>query len=178
MKSIIKSVSPKIAVNVLNGSATILVAKTIPTLKPPYEMYLYVSKVNNDWFNGFYSIDNGELGFTPCREYSCDEEYSYYKNKCRCDGKVVAKVTVEEVEEIREYSVENNKYYTENNILHLTSLVIFAKPKEIGEFNKCDGFIDCFNCSKYKSSENKGVNCKFRKLTKAPSNFCYVEVEE
>jgi len=58
---------------------------------------------------------------------------------------------------------------------HFTNLEIFDTPKELSEFNRCDGFIDCCKCKYYPLSNNMGVNCKYRPLTKAPKSWCYVE---
>jgi predicted transcriptional regulator len=59
---------------------------------------------------------------------------------------------------------------------HIDDLQVFDKPMELGDFNKCDGFSDCFNCKHYPQSNNDGIGCKFRKLTRAPQSWQYIEV--
>ena len=56
--------------------------------------------------------------------------------------------------------------------IHISDLEIFDKPKELNEFKGCSiGWNNCIphNCKECPCSKS---------LTKAPQNFCYVEVEK
>ena len=68
--------------------------------------------------------------------------------------------------------------------IHISQLEIFDKPKELKHFRKhCgkmfDVYSNCINCKAYEVDWDLGDWCKRSKLTltKAPQNFCYVEVE-
>ena len=176
-KTILISIKSKWVAKILNGEKTIEIRKTMPKCDLPIDVYIYCTK------------GNGLLRLNGKRSY-------YVK------GKVVAKFTLNKVEEIKFNNNFNNYYidrHTEENVgeitlgiasclchkelndylkedtgyaWHISNLVIFDRPKELSEFYKRQCPLICMHKYTYYCDI-----CSNR-LTKAPQNFCYVEVEE
>ena len=104
MKAIMISIKPKYVVDILNGRKTIEIRKTCPKCELPIDVYIYCSKGNKKNWHLIEVVDTD----TGCESY----EYDYYIGSkgyldwC-LDGKVVAKFTLNEVEEIA-YECGNN----------------------------------------------------------------------
>ena len=130
------------------------------------------------------------------------------ENEVELNGKVVAKFTLNKVEHFeREYSSRyiddyygdkgeplNKKFYKnaclsedelfdyigsgEGYAWHINNLVIFDKPKELGEFDKngkyCKYGKDIFSKETWCPYCSK-PDCIGDELTKAPQSWCYVE---
>ena len=170
MKSILISIKPKWVAKILNGEKTIEIRKTMPKCDLPIDVYIYCTKDKEPCFagvprSGKYTVLN---------------------------GKVVAKFTLNKVEEI------TNRYckgmlidscltnYELNNYLgnsvgyawHISNLKIFDEPKELSEFNKygCEQY-DKDVCAVYGERGHLYTNCFFH-LTKAPQSMCYIESEK
>ena len=159
MKAILMSVHAKWCAKIMNGDKTIEVRKSKPNVDLPIDVYIYCTKSNY-------------LGFISNRYI----------------GKVVAKFTLNKVEEIDKYQSMNPLYtlpacLTANEwcdylgekvgyAWHISNLEIFDKPKELSEFYQ------------YKFIEDTNITHKeqhfrpYLKLTKAPQSFCYIEAGE
>jgi len=192
MKSILLSIKPKWVAKILNGEKTIEIRKTCPTqlrgdtpVKPePIDVYIYCTK------KGFLYYLKSMLS------------WAFRKNYCKggFNGKVVAKFTLNKVEEIKtnlamRFFTEsaNEKELLEKSCLnsdqlfwylapqelkvkccgyawHIDDLVIFDKPKKLSEFKKNNSTGNCWKCKLF------GSGCSTCQLTKAPQSWCYVEV--
>ena len=147
-KAILISIKPKYVAKILNGEKTIEIRKTMPKCDLPIDVYIYCTKQN-------------------AKHYIKNKIYNSMIN-----GKVVAKFTLNKVEEITNRyckgmlidscltNYELNEYLG-NNIgyaWHISNLGIFDKPKELSEFGQYgyEWFIP---------------------IEKAPQSWCYVEVE-
>lgn len=60
MKSVIKSVSPRICEKVANGDCTILVSKTAPKCGAPFKCYIYATEAKK-WFHSGIVLTSNEL---------------------------------------------------------------------------------------------------------------------
>lgn len=191
MKSILISIKPKYVADILNHKKTIEVRKSMPKCDLPIDVYIYCTKDNKHKLE--YCDYNGSC-------WSANDGGDYY------NGKVVAKFTLNKVEEIDKicgnYVIKENEKssihyecwlhksclltseisnYLKGKIgyaWHIDNLVIFDKPKELREFRpsyrgKCQT-SKCKYCNEYGLCD---VECKDERLTKAPQNMCYVEVE-
>ena len=202
MRAIMKKIKSNTCANIMNLIQSILVIKdkreasAIQKLIDEYgyaEIYGYCSKSNKyHWYlqeRYDHSTDETLGHSTPY--------YTYVKvSKImtpRLDGKVLFKFRCYKVEEIGmwNYSEYGTPTLMENSLciysclnflelrdyikdkpayaIHISNLEIFDEPKELGEFKiPCD----------FKCPELGCCYChKNTKLTKAPQNFCYVEVE-
>lgn len=180
MKAIMISIKPKWVAKILNGEKSIEIRKTMPKCELPIDVYIYCTKSDIE----------------QAREYLTFEELKYL-------GKVVAKFTLKKISHfekeypsryIDDYYDDNGKpldkkFYNntclsekelfdyigsgEGYAWHIDNLVIFDKPKELGEFytDKPNNFNDYF------TNEIKVNGVWIRPIKKAPQSWCYVEVE-
>ena len=178
MRSMLVSLSPKECVNLFNGDLSILVRKVKPKCDLPIDAYIYCTK-------------EAPYGVIEIK----------WDNANNILGKVVAKFTLNKMEEIKlngkivsGYSSEINEDYITNSLhekdllnksclsfneldnylqskngyaWHIDNLVIFDKPKEIGEFEHQVIYENVY------TNEKRYVR---EPLRKAPKNYCYIEV--
>ena len=188
MKAIMISIKPKWCAKIMNGEKTIEIRKTMPKCDLPIDVYIYCT-----WGTGKYHQMMKQFG-----------EYHFNKNiggYCGFNGKVVAKFTLNKVEEIlpfeeyespfgMAYKLTKDKIvfcqkaqltYDEYNhylkgkkgyAIHISDLEIFDRPKDLIEFS--------VRCPKADIKFNgvKGKMLAMKQLTKAPQSWCYVEVEQ
>ena len=171
MKAIMISIKPKYVAKILNGEKTIEIRKTMPKCDLPIDVYIYCTKDKP------YLANAAEL-FTG--KYACisNDEVSYKEHNL--NGKVVAKFTLKRIKtsdmtnclqgsclsyyEVSEYT-KGKEFYG----WVIDNLEIFDKPKELSEFNHwTDKKIQW-----YSVGEKVKVMVS---LTKAPQNYCYVEI--
>lgn len=139
MKSILKSLKPKVVANILNGDASILITKEKPKCDLPIDVYIYCTKDKKD-----YLCKPNEWGMPYPKTYAlggkCCKNYN---------GKVVAKFTLNKVEDVF-YECGNNGisingykwFYTEEldlvqnfekaSCLNENELFNYLQPKEAG----------------------------------------------
>lgn len=201
MKAILISIQPKWVEKIANGEKTIEVRKTAPKCEVPFKCYIYCSKDNaneivllknyknrfifGDYRNAdghFYTIANGKV----IGEFICDKideivpDYNPVTTKFYYGYVADTEATCLSEEELQKYGKNKSLYFW-----HISDLKIYDKPKELREFRKpldrvwgsyCNDYCDrgCisfgstdYSCNDYWDWE-KG-------LTRAPSNWCYVE---
>lgn len=189
MKAILIAIQPKYVADILNGKKTLEIRKTMPKCDLPIEVYIYCTK--NQGKKNYLAKTKRDLSTNEIVE------------ETKLNGKVVAKFTLNKVEEIKndpnpifytdtldDYDLsskscvcqcdircylEDNDYKYKGYAWHIDNLVVFDKPKELSEFKTHLGY-------------NKSINCMFCKyyvfkectrpkyLTRAPQSWCYVEV--
>lgn len=200
MKSIMISIKPKWCVQIMNGEKTIEVRKNKALASAIQklidengyaEIYVYCSKDNKGYLTEYCDKETNEHLY-----------WSFDLGKANgLNGKVVFKFRCYKVEEIK-----NNlamRFFTETSnekelldksclngdqlfwylapqelkvkccgyAIHISDLEIFDKPKELSEFKHYKKFVsyDYTYTKKY-------IDWELRPLTKAPQNFCYIEV--
>ena len=205
MKAIMISDKPKWVAKILKGEKTIEIRKTMPKCDLPIDVYIYCTKTKilgniikvgsqeNSDLVGKNTITGINKGFMR-------------KGDIDLQGKVVAKFTLNKMEEIKtrqdrykefafyetaldmsdllkksclDYNELDNYLQGEKGTaIHISDLVIFDRPKELNEFRYaiCPQ-TNCEYC-KYNKTVEGDLYCTRKTLTKSPQNFCYVEVEE
>ena len=184
MKSVLISIRPKWVEKIANGQKTIEVRKSAPK-EVPFKCYIYCTIGNG--VKGDYLVPSGIQCGKVIGEFICDKvdkiiplRHAYYNYI----GSPIANVI--------EYGIWNDdlaqmclkKKEIDNDgkgkMLygwHISNLKIYDKPKELSEFGqKCDNAneIRCRDCRLLEEWDNCcSVMCK--PLTRAPSNWCYVE---
>ena len=195
MKAIMISIKPKWVAKILNGEKTIEIRKTCPAIfkhLKSYEgaeldVYIYCTKDKQDF------LVNADLIRPP---FPHPRTYMLGHKDYSLNGKVVAKFTLNKVEEIKlnlgarlftktftEEELLKNACLTTNEIedylfsnvmqgyaWHIDNLEIFDKPKKLSEFKKNNAIFNCWKCTLF------GSGCKTCQLTKAPQSWCYMEV--
>ena len=178
MKSILISIKQEWVAKILNGEKTIEIRKTMPKCDLPIDVYIYCTKDDkNDCFiNISFNYHRCNVRPKPTNK----KWFEKLKHIQILNGKVVAKFTLNKVEEI---TVKKWNIYVENNLLkesclheselfhyigdfrkepfyawHIDNLEIFDKPKELCEF-----------------IQSKRKNYDEPQVQKAPQSWCYVE---
>jgi len=203
MKAILMSIKPKYVVKILNGEKTIEIRKTMPKCKFPIDVYIYCTKDKKLLFDReqgiyFVGIHNASLD-----KHSNDTDIFmntvYEKESCdNLTGKVVAKFTLNKVEEIKQYigvfwTWGGHPYYTDNvseekllnrSCLSATELENYLQGKN-GYAWHIDNLV-IFDKPKELSefrtrhwnSKNPFERDNVYELTRAPQSWCYVEVHK
>ena len=186
MKTILISIKPKYVADIINGKKTIEIRKSMPKCDLPIDVYIYCTKEKDK--NLYMSMFHGNYQVAK----NVDHKHHII------NGKVVAKFTLNKVEEIRPLTnlngacisyVDMKKYLNNRRgyAWHIDNLVIFDKPKELSEFyhsfhhNKHERRFANNNVeidSQYKALRQpiRGGYEYVYPLTKAPQSWCYVEV--
>lgn len=168
MKSIILSVSPQEALNILNGKQTALLRKRVPKGFVGW-CYLYVNKDYKfwNWFDkaGLFEYDAkfGKCcGLIPARFWF--DEYTEFDSRLG-NPKLYIKACVSD-NKVADYGKGKNLY-----AIHIKNLEIFNEPKSLGEFKRYvwKTIYSGMDCPPY-SDEVLVTVCN------APTNYIYVEV--
>lgn len=192
MKSVLISIRPQWAEKIVSGEKTIEVRKTAPQ-EVPFKCYIYESR-------------NGGHRCKHCNEK--DSCYSYAPKNVGCyngRGKVIGEFICDKVYPIKNrgssFSVADEEQSVTNEIArqsclyyddmvsyfgnkdgfgwHISDLIIYDKPKELGEFyrvckNPCKPNKGKILCLTTKLLKMNGCNGKIH-LTRPPQSWCYVE---
>lgn len=201
MKSLLIAIKPKWCAKIMNGDKTIEIRKQFPKDYVGW-VYIYCTKgelLQRHW----QKVDRIGKFITYGRKVKEKD----YDSPHTLNGKVVAKFTLNKVEEIpaRRFSVYTYPYtetlddyelltksclttkelddylgYDKNGYaIHISNLKIFDKPKELSEFKIKRKINECSGC-KYLDTNTYDhcIKCEETKpLTKAPQNMIYIEVE-
>ena len=178
MKSVLISIQPKWCELIASGKKTVDVRKTRPKLQVPFKVYIYCTK---DTFSIRYSDSAKDWQNNACGkvigEFICDGItmlkadnliQSYYNNTqgtCLTDMELCL------------YAKEGKPLY----YWHISNLVIYDKPRELGEFYrecekpKCE---DCPHLMVENTPMYYEVWCPYDEkipITRPPQSWCYVE---
>lgn len=201
MKSVLISIQPKWVEKIVSGEKTIEVRKTKPSVELPFKGLIYCTKANKNYDlyinepsvreqHGIFSrlragqedviktiesfdtfLANGKV----IGEFICNKigtlvyddttfRYPYYYGFGSLGGTAKACLTADE---LLAYGKGKTLYGW-----HISNLVIYDKPKELGEFKRpCNKEHDCGFCIRY---DYMGHKC-FDELTRPPQSYCYVE---
>ena len=150
MKAVLISIQPKWCELIASGIKTVEVRKTKPKMATPFKVYIYQTLHREN--NGRTYSDGKVIG-----EFVCDKivefENSFYEpafgetSDLSCVG----------YDDLAKYLGKKDYGYG----WHISNLVIYDKPKELGEFKHC------------------GVNYHYNPpITRPPQSWCYVEEGE
>ena len=187
MKSVLISIQPKWCELIASGKKTVEVRKTRPKIDVPFKCYIYCTNEKGRAF--FTKGENGN--YNPARlgnrkiigSFVCDRiidiPYSQYfvdyyhtmpqedlEATCLCMG------------HIDEYLLSKDGYGW-----HISNLVIYDKPKELGEFKPvCKYNMDC-ECVYWDECKHKAITTDWgyvanlcnKKLTRPFQSWGYVE---
>lgn len=185
MKSVLASFKPQYCELIASGKKTIELRKTRPKLDVPFKCYVYCTLANsakkpnnNLWLTdktGFNCFGNGKV----IGEFVCDEiNFALlYVGKYPILCEDVLNKSCLSMNEIEEYSSGKDCY-----AWHISDLVIYDKPKELGEFyHICPHKKHCVDCiysiNEERAFYDESIGCD-RQLSRAPQSWCYVEEEQ
>lgn len=207
MKSVLMSIRSEWCELIASSKKTLEVRKTKPKLKTPFNCYIYCTKGTN-------------LQFWTGKRYSYADDHSHNAfDKCG-NGKVIGEFVCDKISEIRVFENGNVQDFFFDNLSntcltydeiseyigrdgigynwHISELVIYDKPRELGEFCCADieAIKDCkhrfimgqpeyytkhggwikgsYGCCK--SGETEWCEkCLTKPLRRPPQSWCYVK---
>lgn len=205
MKSVLISIQPKWCELIASGKKTVEVRKTKPKIETPFKVYIYCTQgdalalpcLNNPHY-AIHRMNNGTLnGRQMTAEEREQSDHSF------ANGKVIGEFVCDiihdfnksffdeqepqDTEEIEFWLDQFNLSYSELCSYvglkdfygwHISDLVIYDKPKELGEFwsaDKCP-YANKDSCT-YKGHCFRAGQTKRcgDTLTRPPQSWCYVE---
>lgn len=191
MKTYLFSIHPKWCEKIFSGEKTIEVRKTAP--KPPFKVVVYCTKGEKlyldyegmiKWSGGYHINENNSadnyndqlLNGKVIGEFVCNEADTIInlgnafeiKDKDKAYTNTVARNSCLDFYDLQKYLKNKN-----GCAIHITDTILYDKPRELGEFKKCDGFIDCLTCKKFKGSEN-ATKCN-RNIIHAPQSYMRIQ---
>ena len=198
MKAILISIKPKWVAKILNGDKTIEIRKTMPKCDLPIDVYIYCTKEEY-----LYRTNQGYLSSKKPLQVGKGTEYSFAYSD---EGKVVAKFTLNKVEDIFQGMTQTGTMFDWEEYLRtkeINSLQIL--DKSCLSRNELSSYLDYYTkksiygyawhisnlvtfdkpkeLSEFMVKDKQGSFKKPYKinavkyLTKAPQSWCYVEAE-
>lgn len=190
MKAVILSLRPQWCEKIFNGSKSIEVRKSRPSIPTPFKVYVYQTKFKggrgkiNDILNDMRNFAYGGgkvIGSFVCdstTRYNCDKDYDEYF----IAGYIGAYMPFKEMCLTNKNLIE----YGKGDALygwHITEPKLFDKPRDITEFalyGKCAEDCDEYDfCAR--DNEDGRMSCKYFKRTflkRPPQSYCFVETDE
>ena len=183
MKSVLISIQPKWCELIASGIKTVEVRKSKPKLETPFKAYIYQTKIQwvysalrkmglNDLVNKL-ALGTGKV----IGEFVCDKMFDIYEfsGSRFWLNETLVKATCLTEKEINDYGKGKDVFGW-----HISNLVIYDKPKELGEFitpTDCNSKIAkdmlCNTCCLSANFCSK----KPKRITRPPQSWSYVESE-
>ena len=188
MKSVLISIKPNFCELIASGKKTVEVRKNKPKLDTPFKVYIYCTKSKREYLRKYpFSLSTVFLQIT-------DDSWK------SLNGKVIGEFVCDEIKEITANNLisiyfnnpqektclndlEVRKYANGKNLFlwHISNLVIYDKPKKLGEFYKKCEQINCDDCPHlhFENTPNSYEGwCEFDEkipIIRPPQSWCYVE---
>ena len=171
MKSIVISIKPKWVAKILNGEKTLEIRKSFPKCELPCEVYIYCTKDKKE-LRLFDKEICEQFKVDRARVYSLEQQKYYTaligRKSVPCNGKVVAKFTLNKVDEIendRLWEIDND--FLERACLSFGELACYLSSKT-GYAWRIDKLVPF---DRPKELADYGVKY-------SPQSYCYCEVDE
>lgn len=172
MKAVLMSIHPKWCEKIFNGSKTIEVRKSRPSIPTPFKVYVYMTK--HKWIFKLLPFLKNRFA-KVIGEFVCDE---IIEDKRGENADVFSKFALLSLDEQKKYGANKPLYGW-----HISDLKIYDKPKEVGEFSKfgykyaggCCINYECHNC--IDNGWMQPPECKIDGcfLTRPPQSWQFVE---
>jgi hypothetical protein len=182
MKNILLTVYPSEAVQLLNGTLSVLVR----SWKVPLgTAYIYCSKPKKKYRIGCMVFFSDELYRTPKGEIKFGSSvelmaYDNYDKSNFLSGKVVAKCGITDCKKVSFLDWRTDEYTKPMYHHTLSSLTVFDKPMELRQFKSVAFLNRPFKLSTLKDGEtiSKSKWEEMARITRSPQSWQYVEVGE
>lgn len=190
MKAVMLSLRPQWCEKIFNGSKSIEVRKSRPSIPTPFKVYVYQTKhkggkaIVSEVLNSVYG-GGKVIGSFVCDRITCCQAYygeSGEKHLTNLFGDEVKSACLTE-HEMFDYIVGKDKKEGTGWLWHITEPKLFDKPRDITEFalyGKCAEDCDEYDfCAR--DSEDGRMSCKYFKRTflkRPPQSYCFVETDE
>jgi len=178
MKAVMISVSPKMCEKVASGDCTILVRKTRPKIDIPFKCYIYCPYGNMK--DNYCLSKRGKV----IGEFVCDGIYGIFDFLPYDADDIHHSILPYVLEQtcLQDYEIDEYLGAKDGYGWHISDLVIYDKPRAVGEFyRECKGI--CVDTAKkilcLKTNTLKSFGCDRKlQLTKPPQSWQYVEEKE
>jgi predicted transcriptional regulator len=180
MKAVLISINPKWCELIASGKKTVEVRKTKPKLETPFKCYIYETQGRTE--TPFVDEDGHEIfkgRGQVIGEFVCDQidEIGYspeMHGKYISDIDDIHYVSCVDFEQMFDYLADGYGYGW-----HISDLVIYDKPKELGEYGEFYVWKKCNSCrdTGYESTACcYDIDCKVPAvISRPPQSWCYVE---
>jgi predicted transcriptional regulator len=201
MKSVLISIRPKWCELIANGKKTVEVRKTRPKLETPFKVYIYCTKPRHYFkISKHLLISDESLFLVNGKVRMCDgfgveyEDRDYKHLNCKvigefvCDWIYVDPFYVPHTSKLMDEAcitlMEIGAYLKPSQVAyfwHISDLVIYDKPKALGDFYKECEQPDCDDCPHlhFENTPNSYEGwCEVDEkipITRPPQSWCYVE---
>lgn len=190
MKSVLISIQPKWCELIASGKKTVEVRKTKPKMDEPFKCYIYCTKQfyrkGDGYFQGKYC--GKVIGEFVCDKINCLDDDSLFFGLDEISNSQIEEYSCVSLDELFAYKGDKEFLYA----WHISSLVIYDKPKELSEFYRWTDYDDskkdkrpCSYCehNAYDYSENceycsidyDGEHCVHLQMKRPPQSWCYVD---
>lgn len=170
MKAVILSLRPQWCEKIFNGSKTIEVRKSRPSIPTPFKVYVYQTKHNGGKAIVSEVLNSVYGGGKVIGSFVCDRV-----RLCIPFGLKGHLLSQEVYREMCLTKEQLDKYGGLKTLYgwHISDLKIYDKPKELGEFS----YPAEHNFTKrtIKESREMGFICHGVYITRPPQSWCYVE---
>ena len=173
-KAVLISIQPKWCELIANGKKTVEVRKTKPKLETPFKVYIYMTKGNASYpvkIGGYPMTTHNNGGKVVIGEFVCDAVLPISITYSDPNSHIALRefpYTCLTDKEIMDYLGNGKTGYG----WHISHLVIYDKPRELGEFKK---HIRTCYYDHLGLATPKCADCKKCNLTRPPQSWCYVE---
>lgn len=168
MKAVMLSLRPQWCEKIFNGSKSIEVRKSRPSIPTPFKVYVYQTKHNGGKAIVSEVLNSVYGGGKVIGSFVCDDVITDFRGEHSDDFAKYALLSLDE-----------QKKYGGNKLLygwHITEPKLFDKPRELGEFS----YPAEHNFTKrtIKESREMGFICHGVYITRPPQSWCYIETNE
>lgn len=194
MKAVLMSIRPQWCEKIFNGSKSIEVRKSRPSIPTPFTVYVYQTKhkggkkIVSEVLDSIYS-GGKVIGSLVCDEIYVRPANVIYYGKGQEDYLDLLKSACMTEREVLDYM--GGQFNRETYFWHVTDLKIYDKPKELGDFytlGNCEKYDFCNQCKNFHRGQGwlDGSYCDEDScldntripVTRAPQSWCYVEEEK
>lgn len=176
MKAVLISINPKYCELIANGRKTVEVRKTMPKIELPFKVYIYCTS-NKDGTKDLLEIHDSLGKIHKANSKVIGEFVCKGIMRPNDNLNLMSKLSCVPIDELIEYS--NGKQLCGWRI---TDLVIYDKPKELGEFMayekpNCCAYLKgiCLKVTRKEIPSCSDVICDYRKLKRPFQSWGYIE---
>lgn len=203
MKSVLASFKPQYCELIASGRKTVELCKNRPKLDTPFKVYMYCTNSGKPLVYGSPVPTYVEENLVTTSGYSREKAERIFG----CwNGKVIGEFVCDEIVKYEPFYDDYSEYYIDDDTLmsacltpeeslkygnrnplyawHISDLVIYDEPRELGEFyKKCNNIYGCGNhCEHWKymrvNADEFDMDCDcggLPPITRPPQSWCYVE---
>ena len=191
MKSVLISIQPKWCELIASGKKTVEVRKTKPKLETPFKVYIYETQGRYEDLRDCRTFKFWDIRQKVIGEFVCDVINPIYSQSVEKQALCAIAIGNGDKEYYENSCVsykEAYRYFKNAKMgygWHISNLVIYDKPRELGEFStytkdKCPANLNGTCLDRTQNNDVtlcKNLDCQHKKLTRPPQSWCYVESE-